>query len=459
MTVLSVKAKNYKKLKSLHINPNGKSFFVVGDTEEGKSTLLEIIESSLQLAPFPSNPLSDDEDAGGYEVVHLLNGEEYTVKREFTREGGLKRFTMTDRKGFSAAPSTVLNNIFGKAFINAHFDYKAYFYGCTTSFQRTEYVIKAFGGNTVLENIKIINTKTRERGAIGTDKTTFETLLKGSILNPETLELDLLKYAEPKDIKSAYGDPEYLRLQEELVDKDKLELDLSVISDFNKKHDITSQRNIDIADRIKLLEQEIKDLKGEKKDNEKWLKDNPKDLEFEQEIIAKIDEADLFNEAKQTEIDTALQLAIDGINLFNQNKFAFDTGITYLEKFQELDEKWDELDKEITELEEINDKILHDSLPIPELSIVNDVIMYEGRELCFPNISKGRSIRITAQIQRILNPKGNNLIIIPEGQSLGSGLDEVIEECKNFGVQYIVEITERKQPFQIKFEDEFLKKD
>ncbi|HTB30809.1 MAG TPA: hypothetical protein VK808_02215, partial [Bacteroidia bacterium] len=62
------------------------------------------------------------------------------------------------------------------------------------------------------------------------------------------------------------------------------------------------------------------------------------------------------------------------------------------------------------------------------------------------------------QIQRAINPAGINLIVVPEAQSLGSGMDEIIEECNSLGVQYIMEVTERKQPFKIKFEEEFLGK-
>jgi hypothetical protein len=99
-------------------------------------------------------------------------------------------------------------------------------------------------------------------------------------------------------------------------------------------------------------------------------------------------------------------------------------------------------------------------IPIPGLTIEDiddkNIILYEGRELCFENISKGRSIRLAIEIQRAINPKGSHIVMIPEAQSLGSQLDEILAECKEYGIQAIIELTERKQEFHIEFEDEFL---
>jgi hypothetical protein len=167
----------------------------------------------------------------------------------------------------------------------------------------------------------------------------------------------------------------------------------------------------------------------------------------------------------QPQIDAALMIAEGEVNQFNQERTKFQTGLQYLETFKVLNDSWTVLQNDIIKLEAENEQIFKAKFNIPELSIGEDEsILYlcpDGvkRELAFPNVSKGRSIRIAAEIQRILNPDGINFIVIPEGQSLGSGLYEVIEECKKFGFQYIVEITERKQDFKIVFEEEYLKSD
>src|SRR4051812_37161383 len=129
MSVTKITAKNFKKLEDFSFSPNGKSIFVVGDSGEGKSTLLRIILSSLMLEDFPADPLTTGKKSGFVETEHDVDGMKYTVKRSFTDDRTKKtRFTVVDQNGGKYSLSEVLEKIYGKAFTSSNFDYYQFFF-------------------------------------------------------------------------------------------------------------------------------------------------------------------------------------------------------------------------------------------------------------------------------------------------------------------------------------------
>lgn len=459
--ILRIKATNYKMHRKLHVDPNGRSFVLLGDRETGKSTFLEIIEESVGLVPFAPNPLSEGAEAGSMEVTHDWGADGiYTFRRRFTKNG-LLRFEVLDGNDrlLKEGMETVVQRIFGRAFFNSYFDYKKYFYECKSTAARYEYVLKSIGGEPVLANKLTIKEKTAKRNQIGGQRITHAGLLSESIIDPDTMEQDIEKYKNEKSIQDIYNDDEYLKLKEQLGDLDNAQEEYELVATANEAVLKIEVRNQFIDLEIVELQGKIKALQQEKKDNAKFIKDNPKDVAYENELLIIAESAADTREVIKRDMEAALERAGTELNQFNRNKNKFDTDMRYLKIYKDLDTQWNKLDTEITDLENENDRLFREQLNIPEISIGEDEsIQYlcsDGikREMCFPNVSKGRSIQITAQIQRVLNPKGNNFIIIPEGQSLGSGLDEIKEECDKFGIQYIVEMTERKQDFQIVFEE------
>jgi hypothetical protein len=458
MAVIKVKAWNYMLQKDLNVQLDGKSFFVVGDSETGKSTFLQIIEESLMLKPFTKNPISDGEKEGGIEVTHDFgDGNLYTVRRTFSRDNKkLRRFEIIDQHGKSEALQPVLERIFGKAFFNTYFDFKTYFYEKRTEKERFEYFIKAVGGEQVLTNNTKYNRKNESRDNVGGQRITYKSLLSQSPINPETLESDFAHFMQEKTIADA--DKAYNEVLQELKDREALELELQVIYEQNNKFIEAEKRVPEIDLEVAELEKQIKALKAEKKASQKFIKDFPADFELQAEKEMELSKVDELNREVQERADLVYDDTLREVHVFLSQKQEFKTGLGYLEKLKELNEEWEKLDQEMKGLKEENNKIIQDRVPIPEITIDNTRILYDGKEMCFPHVSTGKAVRIASQIQRALNPKGNNLIVIPDGGSLGSKLFEVIEECKNFDVQYIVEVTEMKQKFKIQMEEEFLKK-
>lgn len=456
--VTGIKLVNYKLHRDFETKPDGRSFRVIGDIEEGKTTLIELIEACLMLRPFDPNPLSEGAESGRAEISYDLgDGHIYTVRRRFTKKG-LMRFEVTDENGGDHSLKPLLEKILGKAFMNSYFDYTKYFYQLANSNDRTDYFVKAAGADVVLENLKKIRVQTKERNQVGGEINTYETLIENSILDPDRLEEDTELYKEPKSLADVEKYEPLVALINQLTVMDVLNEAFDVVKQANDEFDVKTERNTTIDERIAEIERELKDLKAEKKTNIKWLNDNPADREYENELYTELVQAIGANELLMPEIEAARNEAIEDINNFNQRRVQFNQGVQFFEKYTELSERYEAITDNILELKETNKNILLEKLPLPELSVEDDVVMYEDkdgvkRELCFPNISKGRSIILAARIQRALNPKGNNLIVIPEGNLLGSGLDEVAQELESFGVQYIVEITEPKTKLTIKFEE------
>lgn len=462
--VTDVKLINYKIHRDFQFSPNGKSFAIVGDSGTGKSTLIDVILMSLGVIPFDKKCLSDGAESGRMEVTHDFgDGNKYTVKRRFSKKG-VMRFEVTDQNGGDHTMEVLLGKVLGKAFTNTYFDYRKYFHDCKTSAARFEYMVRAVGGDVVLDNNRTINRKIDERNTIGGKRSTFETLLEqNTILDPDKLDEQEVYYAKLKTLDDIYEDETYKQLESQLIQKESLELDLEIVSESNDKYKKAELREVAIDTEIAELERQIRELKAEKKDSQKWRKQNPADFEFEKELAEQIAKADEQNAELYPKIKQAKDAAQERINTYNYEYNQFNTGLGYLQEFLSLNEKWNTINDSIEKLREDNDKLFRERLAIPEITITeDDVVMYtfpDGvqRELALPNVSKGQSVGITAKIQSVLNPKGLNMIMIPEGKSMGSGLDEVIAECNNLGIQYIVEITERKKEVKIVFEEkEFL---
>jgi hypothetical protein len=182
---------------------------------------------------------------------------------------------------------------------------------------------------------------------------------------------------------------------------------------------------------------------------------------LEKELKGKIDNAKTVNEEIEKKANEAYDEAMGNITLFNTKRNSFLSTVNAFRKWQELDAEWKEVDQKIKDLREANKEIFKNKLPIPELTIDEiggkETVLYKGREFNWDNLSKGETIKITTQIQNAINPNGDNFIIIPEAQSLGSALDEIIKECDKYHMQALIEYTERNEEFKMVFVDEFIK--
>ena len=467
MSVIEVKVKNLKALKGEHtLSPDGKSFVVIGDMAQGKSTILNIIAAHMMQEDYPNFPLSEGENEGFTETVHLIDGIKYTISRKFKRkEDGsvqIDRFSVKSDKGGKYSLTDFLKNILSDSFTNnSKFDYSKFFFECKSSEARYKYLIDSIGGEEVYKNNQKIKDLENERAATGQQRSTQKTIWEQEgIFSPETAERDIEYYANEKTAEEA------IKIKNEALSKRTEILSTAVIyntvKETNNKHRQLSAKKNEIEFKIDQLRQQLHAATIELEDNEKELSQVVFSPERELELKAKIDSAESDNALIEKEANEKFNEAMSDITLFNTKRQNFQNTITAFRLWEKFDQEWNNTNAEIQLIRENSKTLFKNKLPIPELSIgdVNgkETVLYNGREFSWDNLSKGETIKITAQIQNAINPNGDNFIIIPEAQSLGSQIDEIIKECENFGMQAIIEYTERGEEFRMEFVEEFLTK-
>lgn len=83
MKILSLQAENVKRLKAVHIKPDGSLVVVGGDNDNGKTSVLDSIMYALSGSAIPPKALRNGENKGAI----TLDLGEYIVTRKFSRKG------------------------------------------------------------------------------------------------------------------------------------------------------------------------------------------------------------------------------------------------------------------------------------------------------------------------------------------------------------------------------------
>lgn len=455
----NVVIKNFKVIEDLEINPKGQTTIVIGDSGSGKTTLLKAIRSTLLQDEFPSDPITTGKKEGFIKVTHNWEGMDYTITRTFTNDRTKKsRFTVVDQNGGKHSLTDLLTKIYGKAFVNQHFDYQEYFFGNKTADTRHQYMMKAIGGDKVLENLTKVRSYKKERGKVGTSKDFYQALIDDSCINPETLDADLEFYAEPKNIDEATKVRNAKLL--ERVSVTNLMNQQEVVKQANDAYAKSEESEKNLIAQIADLEKKLAEAKKELVLVKDYQKKNKPDLALEAELATKIENAEIDNGKIEQEADVLYQDALMEVNEFNRKRDELNSALNNFKLYTEFETQWDELDEKITVLLEENKSIFKSRIPVPGLTIEEDgeknIVMYNGREFTWENLGHGEAIQLSIEIQRSINPKGFNVVVIPDAQLLGSRLDDILKSCKNYNIQAIVEVTERKQPLKIVFEEEYL---
>jgi hypothetical protein len=371
------------------------------------------------------------------------------------------RFEVFSPDGAKMSQEKFLEDVLQSAFANK-FEYDRYFNKCNSTIARMDYLIEAFGGDIVAVNNKMIAEKIKERAILGGQKKLQQNLYTEDFpFDPDTLTSTYELYKEERPVEMAHTAVEVYE-RGNLVDVEALEQEAELWREVVKKRTMWEEtlfekqaREVEINAQILALRNELKDIKVDKKncdialaelDHEAYTQLGNIEVEL-QEGIAK-------NEEVRKGSNKVFQEAITDITDFNTKRSLFFRAVKAFKEYQRLEKEWNELDQSITDLKQENKDIFINAIPLPELTIDFDdkgaaIPMYKGREFKLGNLSTGESLEITSRIQDVLNPGGNNFILIDRGQDLGSKIDDVMEYCEKKQIQAIVEITKRDEKFKI----------
>lgn len=461
MPVLTIECFNYKQHKDRKIILDGKSAILMGDIKRGKSNIMKLIMAHTGQAPYPSNPLADDQNEGWTKTTHQApNGKVYTIQRKFvrnaeTKEVELDRMWVYPPAGPRGSLNSMVDDVFGGAFKNGYFDYIEYFYKNKSAVTRGEYFIKAIGGSEVEANVTKIAALKRERGVIGTEKDKKVAIFQAIEYNPDTFLEDQKRFEEERTIadiepiKAKYlldNLKEDGELKGAIEKQGALERVLKVYDDQTAEHDakiteleeqlaiVRRKRELNSNDRAETA----KNLLPAKKYS-KLVSDLAKVDQHNSEVVIKA--IDVYNEA------------MEDLVKFRNEKEKFMGGLKAFNEYEELDKKWNELDEQIDAKVAENEKMFRKRIPIPELTVGEEdgkpIILYKGKEFSEDNLSTGERLQITTAIQMALNPTGDNFIVVPEAQSLGSEKAAVMAELDKHNIQYLIEMTIPDEEFKV----------
>jgi hypothetical protein len=473
MSLISIKAKNYKNHENIDFTLDGKSIVLIGDSGLGKSNLMNMVMAHLGIITYPDDAQMKGTAGGFTESKHIIGGVEYVIRREF-ENGKLKRFRMT-ADGRKVTWEDEIRNIFnGLSPATSYFDYAKFFFELRTPDKRFEYLIQCSIGQQFYTNKKLIEGNIEERGNIGSQRKIFESRLLTSDLNEDNYKSMMETYAKPHPTDQAEA------ARDEILNKRKSSVELiAEIAQLNEQNRLTAvaeekklefeEQIISIDDQIKKLVEQRGEVLAKKERCNVRIAEFPINREKEQELQSKLDNIEKDNKDLEDQANAIYTDKMKDVELFNTARTKFLNDKTDLDKFIELDAEWHKLDGEIKTYKQSNIDLFKQKLPIEGLEIKeilskpedpNSKVRYEiwwkGREVSWETLSKGETLDFALKVQSALSPTDLKIIFIPEGQSMGSKLDDLLDVAKANGIQTVVEITERKHNFEIKFEEQFL---
>lgn len=472
MSLLTVEAKNFLIHKDLKIDLNKESCLVIGDSGSGKSTLSRLILAHISQVAYPSNPLSDGENEGYTKTTHQgPDGKVYTVSRKYTREkdGSVKldRFEVRGPDGYKKSLEQIMETVFQGVFTSSRFDYNTYFNKKKGTVDRFKYFVEAIGDKTIEENADKIELLEEERAIIGNSRTTKKALWEQVSTSDDEAEMqkELDYYSQERTIDEATAaKAEHLEKKIPMTVYEKkldthakaIEMmgmdDAAILGYTNEIAEIDRQMQ-ELQRRRNEKETQIRSRQALKDEQKKNVLSN-KALDKMAKEVTKIEKD---NKIIEAEAEAIYKTKLDEIVDFQAKKQQFFNGLQAFEDWSKLDIQWKEKDQNIQTLKAQNEETLKKLLPIPEMEIgiknKKPVVLYKGRELSDEFFSTGEQIEIALAIQVALNPTGDNFIVIPNAQDLGSKIRDVQAACKKYNIQYLVEMTRPDEEFVVEVID------
>lgn len=458
MYIKKLELLNFQIIEKFSADFDGTVYFVTGDNELGKSTLLKAIGALL--TGQRDDVLRKGSSKGFAKMIVGDDGEEYDVQLSFTEANPRGTLTIKQKKtGMITNNISMLQRIFGYQ----DFDAVEFSRWSETAEGRRKQiaVVKSLLPEKVRERIEqideSISTLKSERTGVNRDVKTFGALVASisDKMNPGDVE----KFANPVDIS------DLLEMQQQnlqLIEKAKtvraaIEQRTKQIAEIPariaaEKAKAEEERSI-YAQRVEsariLYEKALSEQEESEKAIASVLQANLAEIEAEragyevrkknvEEWLAKYEE----NNPENTDVSALLEKAEEHNKMFNlvcqynEKKQQFDG-------FKAMSEK---MDADIAKLSaERADLIANAELPISGLSFTEDGLELNGVPFLPGKVSDSQCMEIAAKLVIASNPKVK-VFRIARGESLGQKrLETIIDIARRNGYQGFIEQVERGQ--------------
>ena len=440
MIVKKLELVNFQVIKEFNADFDGNVYFITGDNELGKSTVLKAIGALL--TGNRDAVLKNGESKGFAKMIVGDDGEEYEVELKFTKANPRGTLSIKSKTtGMKSDNVSMLQKIFGYT----DFDAVEFSRWSETAEGRRKQieVVKSLLPEEVRTRIAEIDTTVAglktERTGVNRDLKTYKSISDAAGQGLTTQ--DLKTYAKQKDIT------ELMKEQAEnaqLIEKAKTvrsaleqrKKQLEEIPERLAEAEATYEKAIEEAKKaierteklykeaIAQIESEKADYEARKANAEKWL------ANYEENNPEKLDTAEQLRKAEE------------------HNKMAAKVA-DYLSKKKQADDKKAEAEKMDSEIEELSaerEKLISSAkLPISGLSFSDDGLVLNDVPFVAGKVSDSQIMEVAAKLIIASNPTVK-VFRIARGESLGQKrLQAILDLAKKEGFQGFIESVVRGQ--------------
>ena len=431
---------NFQVIKEFSADFDGAVYFITGDNELGKSTLLKAIGALL--TGNRDDVLRNGASKGFAKMIVGDDGEEYDVQLSFTEANPRGTLTIKQKTtGMATNNVSMLQRIFGYQ----DFDAVEFSRWSETADGRRKQiaVVKALLPEPVRKRIDEIDETVSglksERTGINRDVKTFagfvDTMAKQ--LNPGDVE----KYAAPVDVTALM---EQQQVNAQLIEKAKTvraavaqrteqlaEIPGRILcaKDSYKQALDTAKKMMEDAERtynetISQINAEKADLENRKANAESWLEKYEANNPEKTDVPALLEQAEAHNKRYHV------------VCQYKEKKA----------QYEKIKAQSEEMDRKIADLStERADIIANAELPIAGLSFTDDGLELNGVPFVPGKVSDSQTMEIAAKLVIASNPTVK-VFRIARGESLGAKrLQTIVDIARKNGFQGFIEQVQRGQ--------------
>ena len=458
MYIKKLELLNFQVIEKFEAEFNGNVYFVTGDNELGKSTLLKAIGALL--TGERDDVLRNGASKGFAKMVVGDDGEEFDVSLSFTENNPRGTLTIKQKStGMATNNVSMLSRIFGYQ----DFDAVEFSRWSETADGRRKQiaVVKSLLAPAVRERIESIDVEVAglktERTGVNRDVKTFDALVSSLLGKMEPGDVE--KYATPIDVTALM---EKQQTNAALIEKAKTvramlaqrtEQLAAIPGRIEAEHKKADDANKVYIDKVAAAKAAYEQALAEQKDAQEKiisvLKENLVVIEADRKAfterkanaeqwLAKYEQ----NNPENTNVPELLAQAeahnkkYSLVEQYKEKKHQFDD---VTKKAQEMDARIDSLAKERAEL------IASAELPIEGLTFTDDGLELNGVPFVPGKVSDSQIMEIAAKLVIASNPTVK-VFRIARGESLGAKrLATIIDIAKRNGFQGFIEQVQRGQ--------------
>lgn len=440
MIVKKLELVNFQVIKEFNADFDGNVYFITGDNELGKSTVLKAIGALL--TGNRDAVLKNGESKGFAKMIVGDDGEEYEVELKFTKANPRGTLSIKSKTtGMKSDNVSMLQKIFGYT----DFDAVEFSRWSETAEGRRKQieVVKSLLPEEVRTRIAEIDTTVAglktERTGVNRDLKTYKSISDAAGQGLTTQ--DLKTYAKPKDITELMKEQaenaqliEKAKTVRSALDQRKKQLEeiperLAAAKATYEKAIEEAKKAIERTEKlykeaIAQIESEKADYEARKANAEKWL------ANYEENNPEKLETSEQLRKAEE------------------HNKMAAKVA-DYLSKKKQAGDKKAEaekMDSEIAELSAEREKLISSAkLPISGLSFSDDGLVLNDVPFVAGKVSDSQIMEVAAKLIIASNPTVK-VFRIARGESLGQKrLQSILDLAKKEGYQGFIESVVRGQ--------------